>query len=485
MIGNVLRLCGTSREGLAGVWRWFRKMRIAMPGSIVCAALWLIAPALCAQMASAPPGWTMAQEGDRAVYRPQNLPENQSFTLTVEPFVSLNHQPLDQWFEARTEADVSRRGRITGTQSTRSPQPGVLLKTEFVDDGAGQHWVILYSGSSAANGTGQFAAMVTNLKDQSALVEDIRAGAAVLGQNLMAANGGREAGSPMPAARGMGNPPVAGSGMAGGKSAASASSVSGSRSEQAANAIRVAVPGSGVPESDIEAVVYEGRGMSTATGYAYVETVHLLLKDGWAYSELDVPPEDLNVEAARRAYPARWHQWRAQGKDFYLQDQRTGQWSRLDATPIRPLEAQLDIHLMHRNSFSFGGMGSVNTTSWITFSRDGSFERARGVLAGSGVVQSAGGFSGSTASVQDRNGTSSSSSGSYSGGGGTAGATSRQQSRSGSADSYGRYKVSGWVLELDLADGQVQRLLAFHPFSDKMRDSIYLGGTTYNSTAER
>lgn len=265
----------------------------------------------------------------------------------------------------------------------------------------------------------------------------------------------------------------------------SPSAVRPSHSEQVTNTIRVAVPGTGVPDSNIESVVYEGHGETTVSGYAYVETAHLLLKDGWGYSQLSVPPEDLDVDAARRIYPARWQKWRAQGKDIYLQDQRTGQWSRLDATYIRPLQSQLDLRLVHCSSIGFGGMGSYNTTNWITFRPDGTFERAQGVLAGSGVVQGAGGFSGSAASTKDRNGTSASSSGTYSTGSGTAGAYSRQQPRSGNLDAYGRYKVSGYVLELDLANGQVQRLLAFHPFSDKMRDSTYIDGTTYNLSSSK
>ena len=141
----------------------------------------------------------------------------------------------------------------------------------------------------------------------------------------------------------------------------SAASVGTSSAEQEQNAIRVAVPGTGVRDSEIEGIVYEGRGETTVTGYAYVETAHLLLKDGWAYSDLDVPPEDLNVDAARRLYPASWHKRRAQGKDIYLQDERTEQWSRSSATYIRPLEPQLNLNLIHRNSVRFGGMGSFNT----------------------------------------------------------------------------------------------------------------------------
>ena len=437
------------------------EMRTPSSSQILRGLLWLVASHLYSQVAPAPQGWVMSQEGSHAVYRPQNLPSNETFTLTVEPFEALNHQSFDQWFESRTQADVARRGTITGTQPTRSPQPGVLLKTEFVKDSAGKLWLILYAGSSAANGTGQFAAMVTNLNNQSEVTDDVRIAATILGQNLLTANG--EGGAP-PATGTTDNHASSGSGMA---TRNSSSPVGNSHTAQGTTTIRVAVPGSGVPGSNIEAVVYEGHGETTVSGYAYVETAHLLLKDGMAYSQLSVPPEDLDVDAARRIYPARWHKWRAQGKDVYLQDQRTGQWSRLDATYVRPLESQLDLRLIHRSSIGFGGMGSYNTTNWITFRPDGTFERARGVLAGSGVVQGAGGFSGSVASTTGRNGTSSSSSGTYSGGGGTAGAYSRQQSGSGSLDSYGRYKVSGYALELDLANGQVQRLLAFHPFSDR------------------
>lgn len=93
---------------------------------------------------------------------------NQTFTLTVEPFESLNHQPFEQWFESRTQVDVVRRGTITGTQQARSPQAGYFLKTQFVKDSAGKPWLILYAGSSAADGTTQFAAMVTDLNEQSA-----------------------------------------------------------------------------------------------------------------------------------------------------------------------------------------------------------------------------------------------------------------------------------------------------------------------------
>jgi hypothetical protein len=69
------------------------------------------------------------------------------------------------------------------------------------------------------------------------------------------------------------------------------------------NSVGAAQFGAGAPESAIAGILHEGRGMTTATGYQYVELVDLLLLDGWEYSGLTGPPEDLNIEASKHAEP--------------------------------------------------------------------------------------------------------------------------------------------------------------------------------------
>lgn len=445
-------------------------MQVQLPQSTLW-LLWicLLMPPLAAMsQQTVPGGWTATQQDGNTIYHPGNLSPGQTFTMTVGPFRSLQNQSFETWFQAETEADLAKRGRGIGQPQKKLVQNGVLTQTQFFTDTAGKRWFVMYSGTFTNDGRGQFASMVTDMP-VSASMENIRTGATIVGQNLKNANSGSGNAAPLAAQPSDG----------GTKPAMSPANTARPSQSGNTDALRVATAGSGVPPSQIEALMHEGRGVSTAMGFQYQESADLLLKDGWEYSSLDLPPEDLNVDAARRLHPERWHHWRRQGNDVYIQDQKTGQWSKLDAMSVRPLEQRLSVHLVHRNSYSFGGMGSYNTANDITFSPDGRFERSSNVLAGSGAVQSAGGFSGGSASHQDRNGRSATSSGTYSGGGGSVGTYSRSQSRSGDGNAYGTYKISGYTLELDSAGGQVQRLLAFYPFIDKPTE-IFLNDTTFS-----
>ncbi len=142
-------------------------------------------------------------------------------------------------------------------------------------------------------------------------------------------------------------------------------------------------------------ILHEGRGQTTATGYAYVESADLLLPDGWAYLGLTVPPEQLDEVASKQREPAKWHRWKQSGSDILIQN-GSSQWTKLEADRVRPLPAgaSLQINLIHRNSTRFGGMGSYNTSATITFSQNGRFARSSGVIAGTGAVQAGGGFGG-------------------------------------------------------------------------------------------
>lgn len=223
-------------------------------------------------------------------------------------------------------------------------------------------------------------------------------------------------------------------------------------------------------------VLHEGRGMSTATGYAYVESVDLLMKDGWAYMGLTVPPEVLDVAASKRQEPAKWHRWKQAGSDVMVEG-TTGQWTKVDGDRVRPLPSGsgLNVRLIHRASARFGGMGSYNTSGTITLLSNGRFQRGAGVIAGTGAVQAGGGFSGGASSYQDQNGRRSASAGSN----GTVTATTTSRG-GGDVNAGGTYTISGYGLELHGDGGAVQRVLAFYPFADDGR--VYIDGVTYNTS---
>lgn len=388
--------------------------------------------------------------------------------MTVKPVQSAGGQPLSQWLTQHAEADIAQRGTVISRGTPSGANNGTVTMIDAYRDASGQPWTVMYAAVPRQNGEAQFSSMVSNLPVPQ-MVPYIKAGATMLGQMARAANGGTARSTqPLP------NNNMHPSGTATQAKAQRPES----KDEQMKRAVRVSQPGTGVQDSQIEAVLHEGRGISTVNGFQYQESADLLLRDGWEYSNLQVPPEDLNVEVSKQLQPDQWHHWRQQGKDYFIQGQKTGQWSKMEVETAVPVRQRINQHLLYRHATTFGGMGSYNTRNDITFSADGNFERSSSVLAGSGVVQAAGGFSGSAGSYHDRNGCSSSASGTSSTGGSTVGAYSMSHCKPGQdPNSYGTYKISGYVLELDSASGQVQRLLAFHPFSNK--PDVYIDGLTF------
>jgi hypothetical protein len=278
-----------------------------------------------------------------------------------------------------------------------------------------------------------------------------------------------------------------------GGSAPSAMNVTGNRSATTAkpsrgnvNAeqqFRVAQPGTGIPDAQIEAVLHEGRGETTAWGFQFVESADLLLKDGSEYSDMTVPPEDLDIEASKQSEPKKWHHWKQEGDQYFIQ-QTNGSWTKLNAVRVRPLPdgSSLNAQLSHMTAFSSGLGGGTVSSQRITFYPNGGFDRGSGFIGGTGTLQATGGFSSSAASVSDRNGTRSSASGTYSGPGSSVTANS-QRSSGGDGSKSGTYRVSGYALELHDANGQVERILAFYPFEGKQ--DIYLGNATFSPPQRR
>lgn len=428
--------------------------------------------------AQTPPGWTVSQSGQNSIYRPGNLPAGRYFTLTVEPPQTPQGQPLLQWFDQHAGGDLAQRGTTLSLGTPQYDSSGVLHMLSTCRDSSGRQWMVMYSAVPLAGGSVQFSSILSNLST-SETSRYIKEGAAMLGQMARAANANspQSAQSNVPESNNASNaspaytpPPPANP---------APSNPAPSREDQSNRSIRTAQPGSGMQPAQIAAILHEGRGVSTASGYQYEESADLLLKDGWEYSGLKVPPEDLNVAASKQLQPGQWHRWRSQGQDIYIQDQRSGQWSKLEADHVIPLRSTMEQHLISRHSTGFGGMGSFNTRNDITFHADGSFERSSSVLAGSGVVQVGGGFSGGAASYHDRYGCGSTASGTSSAGGSTVGAYSTSHCKPGQdANSYGTYRISGYTLELDSASGQVQRVLAFYPFANKPQ--IYIDSMTFS-----
>jgi hypothetical protein len=225
------------------------------------------APIANAQNSSAPAGWTPSTTGSITTYQPDNLPSGKTFQLTIQPPQSLAGQPLAAWFSARVQADLQQRGGQAHIGDPQTNPDGFLLLLVPYRDRASQSWTAVYAVASRPDGA-QFCSMVSNLPPQE-MKPYVRSGAAIFGESVKQARAGQ---SPAPL---MNDNP---SGASVGANPANGGSVP------------AAQPAGGVLASKIPGVVHEGRGMSTPTGYQYVESVDLLLADGWEYSGLTGPP---------------------------------------------------------------------------------------------------------------------------------------------------------------------------------------------------
>jgi|GEM_PF-716382 len=255
-----------------------------------------------------------------------------------------------------------------------------------------------------------------------------------------------------------------------------------------AQAVRTA-PGQGVSDGDIAAVHIEWEQVRNGTTLRMEYTTRVLLKDGTGYAGSSFPPDEFNVKVSRQLEPGRWFQWRKPlfGKDYQKRNRDGQDWRSFPrqgwfAQPARSGER---LNGAYGSSAGYGSsiVGTLRTTSstWY-FNNDGTFSTSFFARTTTGAMESLNGHSVGTTTLSNSKGTSSSTSVSETPSAKTtatpifAGGINR---RSGDgADRRGRYRLSGWVLEVERDDGSTGRY--FVSFQGDKRDNITIGGTQYS-----
>jgi hypothetical protein len=248
-----------------------------------------------------------------------------------------------------------------------------------------------------------------------------------------------------------------------------------------AERIRTA-PGKGVSTGDVHGVLYHGRGATGSNGlFTFKEDVTVLLRDGWAYSRIDVPPSDLNLKASRELEPQRWGQWRRAGGGFEIRWQddhgrAKGDWRKAEGRLVEPWPSGTRLAGVYTSaafhgSIALGGMYVKNTH---VFAKDGTYEDSRFSQAGSGSMAATNGFSSQATSHSNKTGTTSvagttastDSSGAMTSSGTPSMAVTSRSNRDDGSQHRGRYTIDGYTLEIRRDNGQVDRLLTFKSLSE-------------------
>ncbi|WP_431260809.1 hypothetical protein ACQ86G_12255 [Roseateles chitinivorans] len=222
------------------------------------------------------------------------------------------------------------------------------------------------------------------------------------------------------------------------------------RRAAADRAIHVA-PGKGVAERDIAFLLWTWYQPS---GESLVENLHLLLKDGTGYRNLDLPPDELDMAAARKVKPERVIQWRRSGGDWQIREHDEKDWRTIRGTPATPASAgqRLDGTFTH-SWYSILGGGSSQQR--FHFQPDGSFEQTGKSVFGTGAMAAANGVAGMATNTYSRGGSTTTSSVSAAG----AGAGGAQRQRRNGADFVGSYRLDRWAMVVERENGEQERVL--------------------------
>jgi hypothetical protein len=241
-------------------------------------------------------------------------------------------------------------------------------------------------------------------------------------------------------------------------------------------------PGKGLQVGDYETVLFSWKQTMTVTGLQYEETIYLLLKDGTAYEDPEIPPEDFNAAASKRLQPERWVDWRKNGKTYQVGNKHKNEWETLSAWPGIPAKPNevLGHTYTHSAYASYGGLGGYASTSSFVFKPNNQFEQVGYTSMGTGVLQGLNGYTAGSTSVSNGQGTRSSTSVIAGGGNNTnlptmAGGTSSK--RNDGAGNRGTYRLNGWTIELYRDNGVVERQLFL--FTSDKRTGINIAGVDF------
>ena len=244
---------------------------------------------------------------------------------------------------------------------------------------------------------------------------------------------------------------------------------------QEANASQVTTrPNQGLKMNEITGLLHHGEGRLTVTGYHYVETLLLLLNDGWLYDNLHCAPADLDVAASKRLEPGHWHRWKRNGSEILVQrsdrnGQPEGNWTAQPGVLVTPAD------LRSRVAGRFGAanairLGSAASTSRDVYTFDGTghyrYSRSSLMTGGYSLPDNGTGVSGAVIS-----------------GGATStfSPTGSFTAARGSKSSEGSYLIDGYTLELHPVDGPELRQVFY---VDKDGRSILIGGRTYSTESK-
>jgi hypothetical protein len=359
-----------------------------------------------------PPGWSKSVAGGDVTF----VKREGGSRLVVKKLTPLSGS-LRSWFTRQTERDGAARGQLTSPGTVSSKNGQYVVVRSFRTTNGSQS--VIYSGYAVGD-QGRF--LIFSGSGPLSLVNAVK-DLDQLGQQL----GNQD----MAASKRGGNAPT---------SARSAKTVTASSGPKLSP-----IKARGTLKSSQILGIYLSESYTTGVGDMMILEYNpvLLLRDGSARRDLEIPPLDVNLAQDKSSNAKDWGRWTRQGAKFSVKfagetaDEVKASYK---TRPARPGETLL------RGYTSMGGGGNTAmggdvmtfySNSYI-FTRDGRF-----------ALKSSGGGSSSNVSALS------------------------------SSKNGGRYRLDGHALTLKFNDGrQIRKLFYFYP-NDNKSDVIGIGDSAY------
>src|SRR5579862_1998104 len=85
-----------------------------------------------------PEGWSTSKDGPNTIYKPTNLPDGNTFSMTVFPAEDLRGGDLPGWLAQHVEADLHQRGVSARLSPPQRGSSGLVSETLHFQDRRGQ-----------------------------------------------------------------------------------------------------------------------------------------------------------------------------------------------------------------------------------------------------------------------------------------------------------------------------------------------------------
>ena len=387
-----------------------RAMRF-LPLKLMCCAVFgasvLALPVAAQEALQTPAGWTKSAVAGDLVY---SKPDGSRFV--VQKLVPLSAS-LRAWFESQTARDGASRGQLVSPGQIKAQSSTLAVGRTFRSSQG--HQFVIYIGYAVKN---QGRLFLFSGPNQSAVTRSVRELSALSGQFAA-------------------------------RDAAARSATGGGRAPvQATAGARVPVIAARGPLKQSQIVgLFLQQGYTTGVGGMMIVEYNpiLLLRDGSARRDLEIPPLDINLASDKRAHASDWGRWTRKGKKVVVR------WPRgssdefetdLKTRPARPGQTIKDRFASMGGGGNTAMGGGVMTfySNEYTFASNGSF------LSGSS-------------------------------GGGSNNSDAGSVTAMSNSKNAGRYRLDGHALTLRFNDGRVvRRLFYFYPDSYHV---IGIGNSTF------